>query len=186
MKKKDDTLRGTLLAHARRLADTEGFEAINIRSIASLAGVATGTVYNYFSDKEEILLELTEEYWKGTLGEMRTAVTGPSFCSQLEEIFAFLRLRMESPAGIMMKRLGNVKTAGRERMSSIQASLVQSMVGLMEKDPYIRKDIWDSFFTKEQYARFIMANMILSLRDGAPDIRFLIQIVRLTICLPAP
>lgn len=182
MKKRDDTLRGTLLDHARSLADTEGFDAINIRSLASLAGVATGTVYNYFSDKEEILLELTEEYWKQTLAEMRIVITDRSFCSQLEEIYAFLRRRMESPAGVLMKRLGNVKTAGQERMSSIQESLVQSMVQRMEKDPDIRKDVWDGFFTKEQYARFIMMNMVMSLRDEAPDIQFLKRIVRLTIC----
>lgn len=186
MKKKDDTLRGTLLDHARALADTEGFEAINIRSIASLAGVATGTVYNYFSDKDEILLALTEEYWIQTLKDMRSAVTAPAFCSQLEEIFTFLRERMDSPAGALMKRLGSVKTAGRERMSSVQNLLVQSMVQRMEQDPGIREDLWDGFFTKRQYARFIMANMVMSLREGAPDIRFLIRIVRLTACIPEP
>lgn len=183
MKKRNDTLRGTLLAHARRLAEDEGMEAINIRSIAGLAGVATGTVYNYFSDKEEILLGLTEAYWKQTLMEMRTSVTAPTFCSQLEEIFAFLQQRMESPGGIMMKRLGNIKTEGQERMSAIQASLAGSMVERMEQDPGIRTDIWDCYFTKEQYARFIMSNLFLSLKDGAADIGFLIQIVRLTICL---
>ena len=79
MRKKDDTLRGTLLDSARALADTEGIEAVNIRSLAKRAGVATGTVYNYFSDKNEILLALTEEYWKKTLPELETAVTGGSF-----------------------------------------------------------------------------------------------------------
>lgn len=64
MRRKDDTLRDTLLDCARNIADTDGIEAINIRSIAGKAGVAAGTVYNYFSSKDEILLALTEEYWK--------------------------------------------------------------------------------------------------------------------------
>lgn len=61
MRKKNDTLRSTLLDAARQIADTEGLEAVNIRSLAGKAGVAAGTVYNYFSDKDEILLALTEE-----------------------------------------------------------------------------------------------------------------------------
>ena len=62
MRKKDDTLRSNLLNLARNIADEKGIDAINIRAIANKAGVATGTVYNYFSNKDEILLALTEEY----------------------------------------------------------------------------------------------------------------------------
>ena len=67
MRKKDDTLRDTLLALARKIADEDGLDAINIRFLAKKAGVATGTVYNYFTNKDEILLALTEEYCKPCL-----------------------------------------------------------------------------------------------------------------------
>lgn len=89
VRKKDDSLRGALIDYARELAEKEGPEAVNIRSLAGKAGIATGTVYNYFSCKDEILLALTEEYWRKTLADMRAAVTAPSFCGQLEEIFTF-------------------------------------------------------------------------------------------------
>ena len=75
MRKKDDTLRDTLISLARNIADTDGIDAINIRTIAQKAGIATGTMYNYFSNKDEILLALTEEYWMQTLLEMQTAIT---------------------------------------------------------------------------------------------------------------
>ena len=91
MRRKDDTMRDTLLSCARSTADSDGIDALSIRSIAKKAGVATGTVYNYFSSKDEILLALTEEYWKQTLSEMCTAITADSFCGQLEEIFRFLK-----------------------------------------------------------------------------------------------
>ena len=74
MRKKDDTLRDTLLALARKIADEEALDAINIRFLAKKAGVATGTVYNYFTNKDEILLALTEEYWRQALLEVKTVV----------------------------------------------------------------------------------------------------------------
>ncbi|MCI9311568.1 MAG: helix-turn-helix transcriptional regulator [Lawsonibacter sp.] len=49
MRKKNDALGGRLLEAARSIADADGIDAINIRSIAARAGVASGTVYNYFS-----------------------------------------------------------------------------------------------------------------------------------------
>lgn len=51
VRKKDDSLRGALIDYARELAEKEGPEAVNIRSLAGKAGIATGTVYNYFHVK---------------------------------------------------------------------------------------------------------------------------------------
>lgn len=181
MRKKDDTLRDTLLNYARYIADTEGADAVNIRSIAQMAGIATGTVYNYFSNKEEILLELTEEYWEKTLLEMRTAITADSFCGQLEEIFAFLKERIDKSARLLMHSLGNIETAGKERMTSVQTALEAEMIKRMEQDANVRRDIWNETFTKEKYARFIMMNMLLMLREESPDTHFLITIIKLTI-----
>lgn len=181
MRKKDDTLRDTLLQLSRQIADTEGIDAVNIRSIARRAGVATGTVYNYFSNKDEILLALTEEYWKQTLMEMQSAITADSFCGQLREIFHFLQIRIDQSAGKLMNSLGNVETAGMARMASMQSSLEAAFIYRMEQDPDIRKDIWNETFTKEQFARFIMMNLMMLLKIKAPDMEFLIAVIRRTI-----
>ena len=105
MKKKDETLRDTLLDIARDMAYTGGPNTISIRILAKKAGIAAGTVYNYFSGKDEILLALTEEYWKKTLQEMQAEITGGSFAAQLESIFSFLSTRVQGPAGMLMERL---------------------------------------------------------------------------------
>lgn len=178
MRRKDDTLRDTLLSFARTVADTEGIEAVNIRSIAQKAGIASGTVYNYFSNKDEILLALTEEYWKQTLLEMRTYVTADSFCGQLQEIFSFLKERIDQSAGKLMNSLGNVEMAGQARMTSMQAELEAAFIQRMEQDAEIRKDIWDDTFTKEQFARFIMMNIMISLKTRAPDITFFVVLIK--------
>ncbi len=181
MRRKDDTLRDTLLDYARCLADTQGVDAVNIRAIARRAGVATGTVYNYFSNKDEILLALTEEYWKETLHEMETAVAADSFCGQLEEIFAFLKKHIDSSAGMLMRSLANVEAAGQERMTYMQAALEKTIIQRMEQDSSVRKDIWTKTFTKEKYARFMMMNILLLLREKSPDIRFFMAIIKQTI-----
>ena len=76
MRRKDDTLRDTLLEYARELADSEGLEAVNIRSIAGKAGVAAGTVYNYFAGKDEILLALTEDRQLGRKADAQSGKCG--------------------------------------------------------------------------------------------------------------
>lgn len=178
MRRKDDTLRDTLLHCARNVADIEGIEAVNIRSIAKKAGVAAGTVYNYFSNKDELLLALTEEYWKQTLTDMRKVITAVSFCGQLEEIYLFLREQIDRSGGKLMNSLGNAAAAGEERMAVMQSSLEASIIRRMEQDTDIRRDIWDESFTKEQFARFIMMNLLLLLKAEEPDFQFFITIVK--------
>lgn len=181
MRKKDETLCATLLNDARFLADTQGIDAVNIRSLAQRAQVATGTVYNYFSSKNEILLALTDEYWAATLREMETAVhTGP-FYDQLQQIFAFLRSRIDCWAGKLMCSLGRGEPAGQQHMASAQASLEDALLRRLEQDPAIRPGVWAEGFTKEEFAHFLVLHMTLLLRNKAPDIHFLIALVRRTI-----
>lgn len=183
MRKKDDTLRDTLLNLARSIANTEGIDAINIRTLAQRAGIATGTMYNYFSNKEEILLALTEEYWMQALLDMRTVSTADSFCAQLKEIFVFLRERIDQSAGKLMHSLSHLNTLGQLRMESMQSVLEASLLQRMEQDQAIREDIWNEHFTKQQFVQFIRRNMILLLKTKAPmaDLCVFIQIIENTI-----
>lgn len=181
MRKKNDALGGRLLEAARSIADADGIDAINIRSIAARVGVASGTVYNYFSNKEEILLALTEEYWRQTLFELEAAVGPGPFCQQLQEIFAFLKARMEESGGKLMNSLGKAEAEGQVRMASMQAALSAALAERLEQDETIPGTIWTEGFSKEEFAHFLMMNMMLLLKTGAPDMSFLLQIVRRTI-----
>ena len=178
MRKKDDTLRSNLLNLARNIADEKGIDAINIRAIANKAGVATGTVYNYFSNKDEILLALTEEYWKQTLIEMKSRITADSFCEQLQEMFDFLRKQIDQSAGKLMSSLGNMEAASQERMLSMQSELASDLILYLEQDNKIREDIWNDTFTKKQFAQFIMMNIIMLLKMKTPDFEFFIKIIK--------
>lgn len=180
MRRKDDTLRDTLLELARSIADREGIETINIRLLAQRAGVATGTVYNYFANKEEILLALTEEYWRQTLLEMDISITAICFCDQLQEIYTYLKEQLDHSAGKFMSSL-NSAAVGQARMKSMQSVLEKSLIARMERDPDILADRWTNNFTREQFARFIMRNMMLLLKADTSDFLFFLAIVKRTI-----
>ena len=50
-------LREHLISAAERVILRKGFASITVREIAREAGVADGTLYNHFPDKEEVLVE---------------------------------------------------------------------------------------------------------------------------------
>ncbi|MBS0471172.1 MAG: TetR/AcrR family transcriptional regulator [Proteobacteria bacterium] len=51
---------GAILAAARRLFASDGFDAVSIDLIAARAGVAKGAVYHHFASKEEIFTRVLE------------------------------------------------------------------------------------------------------------------------------
>lgn len=178
MRRKDDTLRDTLLDISRDIAAKEGLEAVNIRSIAKRAGVAPGTVYNYFSNKDDILLALTEEYWRQALEEMELALSPGSFSKQLEEIFFFLRRRLHRSAGALMNSLGSMEAAGQARMAAMQGSLKHSLLLRLEGDPQVRQDLWSEEFTKEGFIQFLLTHMMALWRAEEADPAVFFAVVR--------
>lgn len=63
MPKLIENLKQRLTEETRRQLRQSGYSAVTIRSVASACGVGAGTVYNYFSSKEELLASSMLEDW---------------------------------------------------------------------------------------------------------------------------
>jgi len=53
-----------ILDYARKLLSEEGYSALNMRAIANHCGIATGTIYNYFDNKDTLLMRLMMDFWE--------------------------------------------------------------------------------------------------------------------------
>lgn len=85
-----------ILSTTRTVLQRDGYDALTIRSIASEAGLATGTIYNYYKAKDELVYAVIMEDWERVLAEM-DAVSGPGdpdpeleIAVRLKPIFAAL------------------------------------------------------------------------------------------------
>lgn len=56
--------RERILEVAQRLFRDQGFDETTIRDIAAEVGMATGTLFNYFASKEEVVVALAEEAFR--------------------------------------------------------------------------------------------------------------------------
>src|ERR1700722_12170278 len=80
--------RQRILQAARQLFAAKGFDASTTRDIADAAGIATGTLFNYFATKEAVLASLVAEAANEAHQESEArTLAGDSF---EEELFAFI------------------------------------------------------------------------------------------------
>lgn len=64
MRKKEGDKKADIISAAIKFFAKMGFHDTKIHHIADNAGIATGTVYLYFGNKEKILLNIFETVWK--------------------------------------------------------------------------------------------------------------------------
>jgi TetR/AcrR family transcriptional regulator, fatty acid metabolism regulator protein len=72
--KKSIDKRAMILDAALRTFVKRGYPETKVAEIASEAGVAEGTIYNYFQSREELLLALFDEKWGMIIDEIRKKI----------------------------------------------------------------------------------------------------------------
>ena len=68
---KDDKKREKIINAAFEVFGKNGFDSSTIQSIAELSGVASGSIYNYFLNKEDLFTATVDEGWKNFLSQIR-------------------------------------------------------------------------------------------------------------------
>ena len=98
-----------ILDSARKLFADKGFEASTTRAIAAAAGIAAGTLFNYFRGKEELGLALLSRAVDAAEGEFRASLLGGESLEEQLFLLVAIQLRHLQPARAW---LGEVLEAG--------------------------------------------------------------------------
>ena len=181
MRMKDDQLRQILLNHSRTIIDDKSPELFTIRDLAKAADISTGTIYNYFNSKDDILFEVTALYWDEALIDLNQLIEDGPFYLQVEQIFHYLKTQISESGARLMHSLSNVLKTGARRMQRTHQEIQHLLIGLMSRDADINSSIWNESFKQEAYAWFIVVNIMASLRSGAENLDFFILIMKKTL-----
>lgn len=66
--------REKILANAKRRLFENGYQHISLREVAKESGIATGTIYNYFANKDYLIANIMLEDWEKAVTKMDTKV----------------------------------------------------------------------------------------------------------------
>ncbi|MEZ4448905.1 MAG: TetR/AcrR family transcriptional regulator [Nannocystaceae bacterium] len=158
--------REAILTAAGRVFGRVGFHAAKMADIAAEAGVAAGTLYNYFENKEEIFAVMLEVGHAKMLSSVEESAREPAPLARLEAImrtiFAFLE--QDGPLVSVFLREGGLTELTRRRLFEcddrtqvralhiIESTLAEAVdAGLLRDDLAVRdftatlQGIMDSF-----------------------------------------
>ena len=92
-KNKNDKHRRIIQAAVKVFAQ-KGFFQAKVSEIARAAGVADGTIYLYFQNKDDILISLFEQEMAGILNDMKKALARAEHPAAKLETFARTHLKL--------------------------------------------------------------------------------------------
>lgn len=77
-KEREEDKRKRIMQAAAKVLAEQGFHHTKIRDIAQEAGVADGTIYLYFNNKEDLLIQLFEQVMERVLSMFRSSISSES------------------------------------------------------------------------------------------------------------
>ena len=109
-RQKKDAKRTALMQAAVRVFAEKGYHAATIRDIVAAAGVAVGTFYFYFPDKETLFVYLYEETAEFLLQAIKQAVTSrATLPKQIQAaVQAYVNIGVYEPAVVSLLLVGGV------------------------------------------------------------------------------
>lgn len=85
--------RQLILTHAREILSEKGYSQLTMRGVASACGIALGTIYNYFPNKDDLMVEMMSDYWKTFQSEVDLILgSAGTFSEKLQGIYHSLKI----------------------------------------------------------------------------------------------
>ena len=96
--------REKILANARQRLFENGYQHLSLREVARESGIATGTIYNYFANKDYLIANVMLEDWTAAVQKMDERINNAvsvkdgvlGICELVDEFFDNISVKLSS------------------------------------------------------------------------------------------
>lgn len=170
-----------ILKTSRELIRVQGWDALNIRSVAAACGVSIGSIYNYFASKEKLICAVVESIWceifhrsdeNAVFNDTLACVAwlyGRMECGSKKypDLFA-----VHSEVFVSRK-----KEDGKRLMYNVWHYIIDGLHSTLRRDRKIRPDAFNERFTVEKFANIIFSLMMSAMIQKDYDDTAVLEIV---------
>jgi len=154
-----------ILEHALEIAKRDGVDGVNIRTLAKECGIAIGSVYNYYPNKQSLIKAVSTNFWAMILKNQDMLYRdGMGFTMFLEQYYSFLYNRLQD--------------YDRSWLEAMDRATEKAAVALFYKaitnDGRVNRAIWNMELSQEIFCDYVLRNIVALLRAGEENCRFFV------------
>lgn len=158
------TSKEEILGACKAIVSEKGLRSLNMRAVAKRCNIALGSVYNYFSSKDDLIIAAVESVWESIFGTKSVYKPDTAFTDYIEAVFKKIRKGMiQYPdffTGHSMSFTGNSKDEARKKMYGYFTSVKKEMLNILKADPSVKQNAFSPAFTEDDFADLILTNFI--------------------------
>lgn len=155
-----ENLRETIVQEGRKLLSNKEYKELNVREIAKNCNIALGTFYNYFSTKDELILEIVREDWRKISDLIERLKSMDEPCKEkIRKIYISLELFISSYISIFIEMAMLNNYSYENHMSNDKFHLLYGKTSELIDIEKAKNHI-HSPLSSYQLAQLIMSNLI--------------------------
>ena len=176
------TSKEAIMQVCRRIVAEKGLTALNMRLVADECHIALGTLYNYYADKDELVLATVESIWRDIFRADQQCVTDVSFSDYVADLYACIRKGAEVYPNFLTGHSISIAGAKRgEAKSAMEHTFAHMKAGMLEAlqtDQSVLENTFTASFSQEDFISFVLDNMLVLLVQGQADCAVLLEVIR--------
>ena len=175
------TSKEAIMQVCRRIVAEKSLTALNMRLVADECHIALGTLYNYYADKDELVLATVESIWRDIFHADQRCVTDVSFSDYVADLYARIRRGAEEYPNFLTGHSISIAGAKRgEAKSAMEHTFAHMKAGMLEvlrTDKTVQENTFTSSFSQEKFVDFVLDSMLVLLVQGQPDCAVLQEVI---------
>ena len=176
------TSKEDILSVSRELAAEKGIQEINMRSVAARCGFAVGSVYNYFSSKNDLMIAVIDSIWNEIMQGIADCQTSLCFTKKVESLFYGVKSCGEKyPLFFSIHSMSIAKSGkekGRETMNQYFECIKADLLNCLREDINVKQTFFSKKCTQEDFVAFVFANVLSLLMQGQDSCDVLIELIK--------
>ena len=151
-----------------------------MRPVADECHIALGTLYNYFEDKDTLVLATVESIWQEIFhgGDWQA----DTFCGCVAELYDRARQGTEACPGFLtghaIRIAGSRRGEARSAMEHTFAHMRNALLAVLWADKAVRQDSFTVSFSQEELISFVLDHMLILLVRQQSDCGALPELIR--------
>lgn len=176
------TSKEAIMQACRRIVAEKSMKALNMRLVSEECHIALGTLYNYYADKDALVLATVESIWKEVFHGVHQNAAGVPFPDYIAELYGRIQKGAEAYPGFLTGHSIGIASAKRGEAKSVMehtfAHMKAGMLEVLQHDPSVPERAFPPAFSQEDFVAFVLDHLLILLVQGQRDCSILLEIIR--------